>query len=620
MAAEPAVRRQAGIDNLSRWFAWIRLGAVPLALAYVLAKRHAFPEGYELAAWLVTAAFAAVALVLFLGSRRELTDAEHARLDVIALAADFAVVAAYVFLFSFEAEQPMRSLVFLVAVEGAVRFGPRGGAAAALACVPLLLLGELWRASEFEYDRELEPVVLRSALLLVIGLIVGRLTDDLAAEGRRARDRAEEAESLRDQLGRRVDLLEAANRAARALGSSLEIEVAFGAFIRELRGLVPFDRTAIVLAEDGSASTIATAGRGSKRVFPPGTSRPATGSVLEEVLAGRAVYRPDLRETRYPEDELLLELGLRSELVAPLLLGARAIGMISVSRAETDAFSEAERELVTLLGRLVATAVQNIRAYEAERRTVEELRRLSALRADFVSLVSHELRSPMASVIGSARTLQARWRELSPDQRQAFLAVIADETSRLATLIGDVLDTSRIEAGTFAYTFEDVDLGALVRETVAALGLGQDEVKLQAGVRDPIPAVRGDGERLRQVLMNLIENAVKYSPAGEEVRVDAYANDHRVVVQVADQGPGIAREDQRLIFEKFGRVSGETAKPGTGLGLFIARSIAEAHGGTLEVRSAAGRGATFTLSLPAASGEASSLTPQEPTGSLAPPS
>jgi K+-sensing histidine kinase KdpD len=601
MATEAHAPRQAGIERLTLWFTWIRLAAVPIAIVYVAAKRDSLPSGYEKIAWSVTAAFAVVALLLFAATRRELSEAERVRLDVIALAADFTIVTAFVFLFSYDPEQPMRTLVFFVAVEGAVRFGPRGGVAAALSCVPLLALSELWRSTEFDFDFDTEPVVVRSALLLVIGLIVGRLTDQLAAEGRRARERAEEAEGLRDQLGRRVDLLEAANRAARALGSSLEIEVAFGAFIRELRGLVPFDRTAIVLAEEGTASTIATAGRGSKRVFPPGTGRPATGSVLEEVLRGAAVYREDLQEHRYPEDEMLVELGLRSELVAPLLLGARAIGMLSVARAEPRAFTQAERELVTLLGRLVATAVQNIRAYEAERRTVEELRRLSALRADFVSLVSHELRSPMASVIGSARTLQARWRELSPDQRQAFLGVIADETSRLATLIGDVLDTSRIEAGTFGYTFQDVDLGVLVQETVAAAALGQDEVTLRAAVRDKIPTVRGDADRLRQVLMNLIDNAVKYSPDGEEVRVDAYANGHSVLVQVADHGPGIGREDQRIIFEKFGRVSDGTAKPGTGLGLFIARSIVEAHGGTLEVRSATGRGATFTVSVPVAS-------------------
>src|SRR5205823_12017339 len=151
---------------------------------------------------------------------------------------------------------------------------------------------------------------------------------------------------------------------------------------------------------------------------------------------------------------------------APLLVGARPIGMISLSRAEAAAFIAEEGELVSLLGRLVATAVQNIRAYEAERQTVDELRRLSALRADFVSLVSHELRSPMAAVIGSARTLQQRWRQLSPEHREAFLALIADETTRLAALIGDVLDTSRIEAGTFSYSFTDVDLTRLVRDAV----------------------------------------------------------------------------------------------------------------------------------------------------------
>src|SRR5207237_7262664 len=122
---------------------------------------------------------------------------------------------------------------------------------------------------------------------------------------------------------------------------------------------------------------------------------------------------------------------------------------LSLFRAEEDASWPAEIELVGLLGRLVATAAQNIRPYEAERRTVDELRRLSTMRADFVSLVSHELRTPMASVIGSARTLQARWRELSSEHRDAFLALIADETDRLAGLIGGVLGTSLMTAGTF---------------------------------------------------------------------------------------------------------------------------------------------------------------------------
>ena len=132
--------------------------------------------------------------------------------------------------------------------------------------------------------------------------------------------------------------------------------------------------------------------------------------------------------------------------------------------------------------------MQNIRAYESERRTVEELRRLSALRADFVSLVSHELRSPMAAVIGAARTLQARWRELQPDQREAFLALIGDETARLASLVGDVLDTSRIDAGTFSYRFGDVDVGALVQESVATAAITQDEVPVTAEIPTSVAA------------------------------------------------------------------------------------------------------------------------------------
>jgi two-component system OmpR family sensor kinase len=187
---------------------------------------------------------------------------------------------------------------------------------------------------------------------------------------------------------------------------------------------------------------------------------------------------------------------------------------------------------------------------------------------------------------------------LQPDQREAFLALIGDETARLAELIGDVLDTSRIEAGTFTYRFSDVDVAALVHEAVAAAAVGQDEVPVTAEVAPSVPSVRGDADRLRQVLTNLIDNAVKYSPEGSPVEVRVAPYDGVVDISVADRGPGIAPADRRLIFEKFGRVSGGGSKPGTGLGLFIARSIAQAHGGTLEVTSTPGRGATFTLRLP----------------------
>jgi signal transduction histidine kinase len=432
-----------------------------------------------------------------------------------------------------------------------------------------------------------------------IALIVGWLVLRLVRQTKVAETRAGEAERLRDRLGRRADALEAANRCARALSSSLELEQAFDSFIREVRGLVPFDRIAIVLRENGTAQVMAVAGAGADEVLPRGSARQIHGTLLEELLrTNQTVYRRDMQSVEFPEEEAFLALGLRCRLAAPLLQGARAIGMLALVRREPDSFTPEEIELAGLLGRLVASAVQNIRAYEAERKTVEELRRLSALRADFVSLVSHELRTPMAAVIGSARTLQLRWRELSPEQRESFLELIASETGRLAMLISDVLDTSRIEAGTFSFRFSEVDVGQLVRDSVSTAQLGQDEVRLLAEVREPLSEVRGDSERLRQVLLNLIDNAIKYSPVGGEVEVRAYGEEGRVRVDVRDRGPGIAKDDQRLIFEKFGRVTGGAAKPGTGLGLFIARSIAEAHGGALDVVSSPDQGSTFTLNLP----------------------
>ena len=155
--------------------------------------------------------------------------------------------------------------------------------------------------------------------------------------------RATEAEELRDALGRRVDVLEAANRCARALGSSLVIEEAFGAFIREVRGLVAFDRIAVVLVEGDRLEVLATAGEGARKIFPPGSSRPIDGSIFETLSAGRTVYRHDMLDRLHPEETALLELGLRSRLTAPLLVGSTAVGLISFVRREPDAFSAGGR-------------------------------------------------------------------------------------------------------------------------------------------------------------------------------------------------------------------------------------------------------------------------------------
>ena len=587
--------RLARLREIEVWIARVRLGAVVFAVLEVGVLSADYPPGYENYAWITTAVFGVGALLIFFASKR----ADPRVVGLAALIFDTAVIATFATLYSYEYGSPTRWALMFVVTEAALRYGLLGALGLPLLLFPYLVFAEWWRVHHFDespgflWDRVTFPF----GVFLITGAIVGWLVKRLAHEAALAEARAGEAESLRDELGRRVDVLEAANRCARALASSLDLDQAFGAFIRELGALIGFERVSLVLVESGRAEVMAVAGRGTERVFPPGSARPVEGSVLEEVLEGKLVYRPSIEPPEYPEEEELVQLGLRSRVLAPLQVGPRTIGMLGLVRAEANAFAPAELELVSLLGRLVATAVQNIRSYEAERSTADELRRLSALRADFVSLVSHELRSPMAAVIGAARTMQGRWRELTPEQRQAFLSLIGDETSRLATLIDDVLDTSRIEAGTFSFSFSDVDLGELLRDVVAAAEVAQDEVELTTEV-GALPRVRGDRERLRQVIQNLVDNAVKYSSAGGRVYVRAMSNDGHVLIDVADEGPGVAPEDRELIFEKFGRSSGGVTKPGTGLGLFIARSIAEAHGGTLGVQSAPEQGSVFRLELP----------------------
>ncbi|HEV2590694.1 MAG TPA: ATP-binding protein [Gaiellaceae bacterium] len=576
-----------------RWVAIVRLLAVPFAVFQVALSKGG-PAGHGTYAWATVAVFAVGAVALYRTIRFRPGFGAGA-----GLVFDFGIASAFCLLYAWQPGTPLRQVFDLVVIEGTTLFVMRGGVGVALASTPVLAWFEKLRSSHFRGHYRIEYVTFQLGVELLIALLVGWLVLRLAEQTVAAESRVDEAESLRDELGRRADLLDAANRCARALSSSLDLDEAFGAFIRELRGLVPFERVALVLVEGDQSRVIAAAGAHADDVEPPGSSSPLQRNLLADLVAGgQTIYRRDMDKSEYAEEEWMLRIGLRSRVAAPLLVGARVIGMLSLSRTEADAFANHEIELITLLGRLAASAVQNIRAYDSERRTVEELRRLSALRADFVSLVSHEMRSPMAAVIGAARTLEQRWRELTPDQREAFLGLIADETTRLAALIGDVLDTSRIDAGTFSFRFADVDVSALVNEAVASATLAQSEIPVVLDVRPDLPQVRGDSERLRQVLGNLIDNAVKYSPDGESVEVRAAAYDHAVVVSVHDRGPGIAHDDQRLIFEKFGRVSTGNSKPGTGLGLYIARSIAEAHGGSLEVASSVGRGSTFTLRLP----------------------
>ncbi len=371
-----------------QWLVLLR--AALLVVAIVTVSLTDFPPGYEPWAWAVVGFFAVVTVISAVLTGVELDRAARARSRVLLIVGDGLVTIGFVAVFSYQTGEPYRALYLIPIAEAALRFGLVGGVVSGVVMTGSTILidalgpGVQWRAA-----------FVRILVGMTAGVVIGRLRDGLSAERQVALARAAEAERLRDELAHRSNVLETANRVARALASSLDLDAAFGAFIRELRGLVPFERAAIVLVDGDTATTMATAGRGASEVLPPGSVVPLEGSVLEQVLEGRIVVRRDLEEcelhrgrARSSSSACAARWSRRS------FSATRTIGMLSVSRAAPDAFSDDEVELVALLGRLVATAVENIRAYEAERRRVEELARLSALRADFVSLVSHELAQP----------------------------------------------------------------------------------------------------------------------------------------------------------------------------------------------------------------------------------
>jgi hypothetical protein len=216
---------------VERWIATVRLAAVGFAAIEIGVFTEFFPPEYELRAWVLTGIFAAGAALLYVGSRA--TTGWSPRFGALALAFDTAVIAAYATLFSYEYGSPTRWALVFPVVEGALRFGIRGGVLVPLVLLPHLAFLEWWRADrfgppEFIWDRVSFPF----GILLLTGLIVGWLVARLREEAGAAVEQAAEAERLRDRLGRRVDLLEAAGRCARALASSLDLNEAFSAFIR----------------------------------------------------------------------------------------------------------------------------------------------------------------------------------------------------------------------------------------------------------------------------------------------------------------------------------------------------------------------------------------------------
>jgi two-component system, OmpR family, phosphate regulon sensor histidine kinase PhoR len=235
---------------------------------------------------------------------------------------------------------------------------------------------------------------------------------------------------------------------------------------------------------------------------------------------------------------------------------------------------------------------------------ISELRRLERVRQDFVANVSHEFRTPLTAIQGFAETLLGGALD-DPQNRRRFVEIIRDHAARLARLTEDLLKLSRIEAGQLQLEFQPVSLYRLVEICLETARIKTEPKNLALEVHLPagLPDVRGDSNRLREVLQNLLDNAAQYTLPGGRIEVSALRAGQQVVTTVADTGIGIPQAEQGRIFERFYRVDAARSRDagGTGLGLSIARHIVEAHGGRIWVDSTVGEGSRFHFSLPTTS-------------------
>ena len=280
--------------------------------------------------------------------------------------------------------------------------------------------------------------------------------------------------------------------------------------------------------------------------------------------------------------------------VFPLAVGGRRVGAIVLSRPLRGR-SAVRRRVLPGLASLLAVAIDRERlAREAV--DAEALRRSDAAKTAVLRAVSHDLRTPLMAILTAAGALARPGFVTDNDDRADLLSTVLGEARRLDRLVGNLLDLSRLQAGAAEPHADEVAVGDLI---AGAIGyLGADARRVQAGPADGSPVVHADPHQVQRALVNLIENALKYSPQEEPVLLRVTATSAEVMVRVIDHGSGVPSAESERIFGAFQRGAGSARVQGAGLGLAIAQGFAEANGGRIWLESHAGQGATFVLALP----------------------
>ncbi|HEY9721195.1 MAG TPA: GAF domain-containing sensor histidine kinase [Oscillatoriaceae cyanobacterium] len=392
---------------------------------------------------------------------------------------------------------------------------------------------------------------------------------------------------------------------ALAINSGMTPEEVIDRLFERTDGVVPFDRISLALLQPNGELRIRHVRSKLPIAWGSGEHAGIRDSSLEPIIAENkiriirdleAYYREHPKSYTAPT---MLKEGIRSSLTLPLPSRRGVIGVLFFSSRQVDAYQREHAEVLQTIATAIGIAVERGELIEELRQANVALASLDRLKNTFLSNLSHELRTPLTVITSYTYALQDEVTgKLTPEQHD-YLATIVQSADRLKALLSQLFDLTELESGVLKVEHFPLDLGQLVRDVGARQHVppGLDfEVALPV---EPLP-ISGDPQRLQQTLQALLDNALRFTPSPGQVTLRAGQNAHEVWAEVQDTGLGIAPENQEKVFEKFTQLDAGSTRErgGSGLSLALARAIARAHGGDIQLKSVLGRGSTFRLVLP----------------------
>lgn len=374
---------------------------------------------------------------------------------------------------------------------------------------------------------------------------------------------------------------------SRDLASTLDLDVLLRKILRVAVNLSNAESALVFLFDEtkgGIVLQISSSLQNSSTIL---SSDLSSDSIAGQVAAkGKPIIVPQISPDQRPivSADPLLPTPIRSLIAVPLVAKDKVQGVLQVVNKKQGLFTDADVDVLTVLAAQAAIAVENSRLYQ---------------QADLINELVHELRTPLASILTITYLLKRS--DLTEDQRLQFTESIADEVTRLNNLASSYLEYSRLETGRLTFTASLIDLSAVLQECARILQPKAREagIQLTLALPDHPLTFEGDENKIKQVVINLLNNAIKYNSPGGHVNIDAWGDGQIVGFSIQDDGIGIPEEDLPHVFEKFYRATPiQEAYPGTGLGLSICSRIVEIHSGTIRVQSQVKAGSTFTVELP----------------------